>query len=98
MATFDENLRKIRGEAIYGPDLREAIAEGITQAGGDILVKIDQYKTEVTNTTNQYKNDVTSAVNQYKTNVTSAVNQYKTDVTSAVNQYKTDVNNVAMII
>ena len=34
MATGDlaSNLRKIRGEAIYGPDMREAIASAIEQA------------------------------------------------------------------
>ena len=31
MATFQENLAKIRGQAIYGPDMRTAIAEAIEQ-------------------------------------------------------------------
>ena len=32
MATFEENIRKIRGEAIYGPEMRTAIADAITQS------------------------------------------------------------------
>lgn len=32
MATFEQNLAKIRGQAIYGPDMRTAIAEAIEQA------------------------------------------------------------------
>lgn len=31
MATFEQNIRKIRGEAIYGTDVRSAIAEAIQQ-------------------------------------------------------------------
>lgn len=44
MASFAQNIRKIRGEAISGPEMREAIAEAITQAieldlsGGDSLL------------------------------------------------------------
>lgn len=46
MATFQENIRKIRGEAIYGQDMRTAIADAITQAidldvEGDGLVLFD---------------------------------------------------------
>lgn len=32
MATYRENINKIRGEAIYGVDVREAIAAAIDQA------------------------------------------------------------------
>lgn len=32
MATFVKNIEKIRGTAIYGPDMREAIAQAIGQA------------------------------------------------------------------
>ena len=32
MATFVQNIKNIRGEAVYGPDVRESIAEAITQA------------------------------------------------------------------
>ena len=43
MATFVQNIKNIRGEAVYGPDVRESIAEAIAQAidldiGGDDLV------------------------------------------------------------
>ena len=31
MATFIQNIRKIRGQAIYGPEMRDAIAEAIQQ-------------------------------------------------------------------
>lgn len=31
MATFEQNIRNIRGEAIYGPDMRASIAEAIQQ-------------------------------------------------------------------
>ena len=34
MATFQQNIDNIRGEAIYGPDIRESIAEAIEQAVG----------------------------------------------------------------
>ena len=32
MATFEQNIRKIRGEAIYGPEMRTAIADAIQQS------------------------------------------------------------------
>ena len=32
MASFIENLRKIRGEAVYGQEMRTAIADAIEQA------------------------------------------------------------------
>lgn len=32
MASFLENIRKIRGEAIYGMDMRAAIAEALEQS------------------------------------------------------------------
>ena len=32
MATFEQNIRNIRGEAIYGPDMRTSIADAIQQA------------------------------------------------------------------
>lgn len=45
MATFAQNIRKIRGEAIYGPEMRTAIAEAIQQtmnldieASGDMVL------------------------------------------------------------
>lgn len=44
MASFTQNIRKIRGEAISGPDMRTAIADAITQAmnldlsGSDVLI------------------------------------------------------------
>ena len=44
MATFEQNLAKIRGQAIYGGEMREAIAEAIEQSD-DI---IDEKLTEMT--------------------------------------------------
>lgn len=41
MASFEQNLRDIRSEAIYGPQIRAAIAEGIEQAQG--LDEIQQF-------------------------------------------------------
>lgn len=32
MATFVQNIRKIKGEAVYGTEMRNAIAEAIQQA------------------------------------------------------------------
>ena len=32
MATFMQNIRNIREEAVYGPDIRTSIAEAIMQA------------------------------------------------------------------
>ena len=41
MATFAENLAKIRGQAIYGPDMREAIAQAIEQSDDEVDRKIN---------------------------------------------------------
>lgn len=35
MATFQENIENIRGAAIYGKDVRAAIADGLEQADGN---------------------------------------------------------------
>lgn len=35
MATFAQNIRKIRGEAIYGDNVRTAIADALEQAGSE---------------------------------------------------------------
>lgn len=40
MATFIENIAKIRGQAIYGPDMREAIAEAIEQSDDEVDSRI----------------------------------------------------------
>ena len=32
MATFQQNLAKIRGEAVYAPEMRDAIAEALEQS------------------------------------------------------------------
>lgn len=32
MATFEQNIRKIQGEAVYGQDMRRAIADAIQQS------------------------------------------------------------------
>ena len=32
MATFEQNIRKIRGEAIHGKEMRTAIADAVQQA------------------------------------------------------------------
>ena len=32
MATYRQNINKIKGEAIYGKDVREAIADALDQA------------------------------------------------------------------
>ena len=34
MATFATNIKKIRGEAVHGPEMRAAIADAIQQAVG----------------------------------------------------------------
>lgn len=34
MATFTQNMKNIRGEAVYGQQMRASIAEGIEQAQG----------------------------------------------------------------
>ena len=36
MATFEQNLAKIRGQAVYGPEMREAIAEALEQADDSV--------------------------------------------------------------
>lgn len=45
MATFEQNLAKIRGQAVYGPDMREAIAEAIEQTDDAITSKIAEMET-----------------------------------------------------
>ena len=42
MATFEQNLAKIRGQAVYGPEMREAIAEAIEQADDAASQTIDE--------------------------------------------------------
>lgn len=41
MADFNTNIRRIRSEAIYGKDVREAIAEGLTQADANVISAIN---------------------------------------------------------
>ena len=41
MATFSENINKIRGEAIYGGEMRTAIADAILQAVGVEIRTLD---------------------------------------------------------
>lgn len=41
MATFEQNLALIRGGAIYGPDMRTAIADAIEQADDRVQEDID---------------------------------------------------------
>ena len=47
MSTFAQNLAKIRGEAIYGMDMREAIAEALEQADDIIVEKLQNMQTLV---------------------------------------------------
>ena len=47
MATFQQNLAKIRGEAIYGSDMRTAIAEAIEQADDQVQESISEYEASV---------------------------------------------------
>ena len=47
MATFEQNLAKIRGQAVYGPEMREAIAEAIEQTDDVITSKIEEMETIV---------------------------------------------------
>lgn len=44
MATFEQNLRKIRGEAVYGTEVRTAIADAIEQADDSVQPAITAYK------------------------------------------------------
>ena len=43
MASFNENIRKIRGEAIYGRDMREAIAQGLEQLPTELDASIRSF-------------------------------------------------------
>ena len=54
MATWEENIQKIRSTAIYGTDIREAIAQGLEQTEGSLDGKIAQYKSEVFGVVNGY--------------------------------------------
>ena len=49
MATFEQNLRKIRGESIYGAEVREAIAQALEQSDDDTITLLNQTKTLVEN-------------------------------------------------
>ena len=69
MATLDENLRKIRGEAIYGKDVRQAIAEGITQMDDAIVSEMNTYQTSVTGVKNDAVNAINGAVATYQRRV-----------------------------
>lgn len=73
MATFEENLRKIRGEAIYGPEMRAAIAEAITQADDVIQSVVTEYKNQVDAALVAYQNQVNAAVATYKNQVDAAL-------------------------
>ena len=49
VATFEQNIRKIRGEAIYGREVRTAIADAVEQVvnvdidvEGGTVVRLDQ--------------------------------------------------------
>lgn len=48
MATFEQNLAKIRGQAVYGPEMREAIAEAIEQADDAVTTKVQEMTQIVT--------------------------------------------------
>lgn len=71
MATFSSNIRKIRGEATYGPEMRKAIADAILQALNVEIQEIetpypDSDKVYVTLTPLEYGSDdyTMSIVNQ----------------------------------
>ena len=49
MATYEQNLRKIRGEAVYGTEVRIAIADAIEQADDSVQPAITAYKQYVDN-------------------------------------------------
>ena len=51
MATgnLETNLRKIRGEAIYGPEMREAIASAIEQTDDETATLLNTVKNLVEN-------------------------------------------------
>ena len=49
MATFEQNIRKIRGEAIHGKEVRTAIADAVEQVAnidfsvdGNVLVVLER--------------------------------------------------------
>lgn len=64
MATFQQNLAKIRGEAIYGPEMRTAIADAIEQADDQIQPQISTYEAYVDNGLTLYKDSVDASVEQ----------------------------------
>ena len=64
MATYEQNLQKIRGEAIYGTHVREAIAGALEQVDDTVQPKIDNYKGYVDSATSQYENRVGQSVQQ----------------------------------
>ena len=48
MATFAQNLAKIRGQAIYGSEVRTAIADAIEQMDDTVTSKIQEMDQIVT--------------------------------------------------
>lgn len=47
MATFEQNIRTIRSEGIYGTDIREAIAAAIEQSDDQIEDRIESIRHEI---------------------------------------------------
>lgn len=62
MATIEENIQKIRHDAIYGQEMRTAIADGIQQLDSSVVQKA-VYATFTKIRNNDYKLTLTNATN-----------------------------------
>ena len=81
MATLEENIRKIRGEAIYGKDVREAIAEGLMQMDDAIIADMNSYKISVEET----KNTAIQTINSKASTSEQAIESKKNSAISTMN-------------
>lgn len=57
MATFQENIDRIRSTAVFGTDVRKAIADGLTQADSQSASRITTLDNRVTAVQNQVESE-----------------------------------------
>ena len=57
MATFEENIELIRSTALFGKDVRKAIADGLTQADSQSASRIATLDNRVTTVKNQVESE-----------------------------------------
>lgn len=91
MATFEENIQFIRTTGVYGPDIRQAIAEALTQAGDHIQTVVSGARTNITGDIVAAEAAITSAVNTAVSTMDTKVSTAKSDINQAVSQVEGDI-------